>query len=305
MPHPTPGRLADGQPITLLASLSDPAEVSAALAAGAEGAGLLRTEFVFAGRRTPPSVAEQHAIYAAVFDAFGDRRVVVRVLDPGPHTPFLTAGREPNPALGVRGIRALRRQPQVLENQLAALARAAHDTRAEVWAMAPMVTDVDDATWFVAQARAAGLARPGVVVEVPAAALTAGNLLRVASFACVSSDDLTQYALAADRQVAALSAWRDPWHPAVLRLVELVGAAGSLSGKPVSVCGSAAADPLLACVLVGLGVTSLSVPPPGLARVRAGLAQHTFGDCLAFTDLALGASTAVEARTRVASVARA
>ncbi|HEV2087915.1 MAG TPA: putative PEP-binding protein, partial [Cryptosporangiaceae bacterium] len=184
-----------------------------------------------------------------------------------------------------------------------ALSQAAQDTRADVWVMAPMVTDVDDATWFVGRARAAGLSRPGVVVEVPAAALTAGNVLRVAAFACVSSEDLGQYALAADRQVEALSAWRDPWHPAVLRLVELVGAAGSLSGKPVSVCGPAAADPLLACVLVGLGVTSLSMPPSGLARVRAGLARHTFGDCLAFTDLALGASTAAEARDRVGSLA--
>jgi phosphotransferase system enzyme I (PtsI) len=141
------------------------------------------------------------------------------------------------------------------------------------------------------------------MVEVPSAALTAGAVLSAVSFASIGTNDLAQYTLAADRMVGALAPLQDPWHPGVLRLVELVGAAGAVAGKPVGVCGEAAADPLLACVLVGLGVTSLSMVPAALADVRAELATRSYPECVRLAQVAVGAPTAAAARERVADAA--
>jgi len=296
-----PGGTADGRPIGLLANLGSPADTAGAVAAGAEGVGLLRTEFLFLDAHTPPTAAEQEKAYREVLAAFPGRKVVARVLDAGTDKPlaFLGAGHEPNPALGIRGIRALRAHPEVLDTQLAALAAAGAASDAELWVMAPMIADVADAAWFVGRARAHGLTRAGAMIEVPSAALTAGALLSMVTFASIGTNDLAQYTLAADRLLGQLAPLQDPWHPAVLRLVELVGAAGALAGKPVGVCGEAAADPLLACVLVGLGATSLSMAPAALAEVRASLAARTYGDCTRLAQIAVGAPTAAEARSRV------
>jgi phosphotransferase system enzyme I (PtsI) len=287
--------------VALLANLGDPGEAAGAVAAGAEGVGLFRTEFLFLDAHAAPTAADQEKVYLEVLGAFAGRKVVVRVLDAGADKPlaFLDVGTEPNPALGVRGLRALRVHPDVLDTQLAALASAAAATGADVWVMAPMVSDATDAAWFVARARAHGLATAGAMIEVPAAAITADAVLRAVSFASIGTNDLAQYALAADRQVGALAPLQDPWHPAVLRLVQLVGAAGALAAKPIGVCGEAAADPLLACVLVGLGVTSLSMVPAALADVRVELARRSYPECVRFAQLALAATTAAEARTRV------
>jgi phosphotransferase system enzyme I (PtsI) len=296
-----PGQTSDGRPVALLANLGDPGEAAGAVAAGAEGVGLFRTEFLFLDAHAAPTAADQEKVYLEVLGAFAGRKVVVRVLDAGADKPlaFLDVGTEPNPALGVRGLRALRVHPDVLDTQLAALASAAAATGADVWVMAPMVSDATDAAWFVARARAHGLATAGAMIEVPAAAITADAVLRAVSFASIGTNDLAQYALAADRQVGALAPLQDPWHPAVLRLVQLVGAAGALAAKPIGVCGEAAADPLLACVLVGLGVTSLSMVPAALADVRVELARRSYPECVRFAQLALAATTAAEARTRV------
>lgn len=299
-----PGRTADGQPVALLADLDGSADVPAALAADAEGVGLLRTESLFGSVHGPPDAATQEAAYAEVFTAFTGRRVVVRVVTPGDAPlPFLGPATEPDPALGCRGVRALREHPEVLRTQLSAIAGAARRSGAEVRVAASFVTDVADVAWFTEHVRAAGLGTPEVVVGVPAAALTAGSVLRVAAAATVDTDDLAQYTLAADRRLPALDWFGGSWHPAVLRLVELVGAAGSLAGRPVGVCGSAAGDPLLAGVFVALGVTSLTMPPALLAGVRDALARHTFADCLRLADLALSAPTAAEARRRVTAAA--
>ena len=195
--------------------------------------------------------------------AFAAHPVLVRVLDAGADKPL------PVPQGASRTRRSARAgcarcAHGVLDSQLAAIAAAAAQTR-EVSVMAPMVTDPADAAWFVARARAHGLEAPGVMVEIPSAALTRLPAASV-SFASVGTNDLTQYTLAADRLVGSLGHLQDPWHPAVLRLVELVGAAGALTGKPVGVCGEAAADPLLACVLVGLGASSLSMAPGAWPR---------------------------------------
>jgi phosphotransferase system enzyme I (PtsI) len=274
-----PGRTADGRPIALLANLGSAAEAPAAVAAGAEGVGLFRTEFLFLDAASAPTAASQEEAYRAVLSAFAGQKVVIRVLDAGADKPlaFVDLGSEPNPALGVRGLRALRSHPELLDTQLNAIAAAAKDSGADVWVMAPMVADAEEAAWFTARAREHGLTTAGAMIEIPSAAITAGSLLKAVSFASIGTNDLAQYTMAADRLAGALGALQDPWHPAILRLIELVGAAGSVSGKPIGVCGEAAADPLLACVLVGLGATSLSMAPSALASVRAELRDDCGG----------------------------
>jgi phosphotransferase system enzyme I (PtsI) len=301
-----PGATSDGRPVALLANLGSPADAAGAVAAGAEGVGLFRTEFLFLDAATPPTAEEQEKAYREVLGAFGGKKVVVRVLDAGADKPlaFLHMGDEPNPALGVRGLRALRAHPEVLDTQLAALASAAAATDAELSVMAPMVADAADAAWFVGHARAHGITRAGAMIEVPSAALTARALLSTVTFASIGTNDLAQYTLAADRLVGALAPLQDPWHPGVLRLIELVGAAGSLAGKPVGVCGEAAADPLFACVLVGLGATSLSMVPAALADVRAELARRSYAECVRLAQIAVGAPTAADARARVLDAIR-
>jgi phosphotransferase system enzyme I (PtsI) len=277
-----PGRTADGVPIALLANVGGPGDVAEAVAAGAEGVGLFRTEFLYLGTVTPPSLETQVAAYRAVLDGFPGLRVVARTLDAGADKPlpFLPLGAEPNPALGVRGLRAFRGEHQgLLDTQLAALAKAAEGSAAELWVMAPMVADENDAAWFAERARAHGLRTVGAMIEVPSAALRARPLLERVEFVSLGTNDLAQYALAADRMLGSLGALQDPWHPAVLRLIELTGAAGAALGRPVGVCGEAAADPRLAPVLVGLGVTSLSMAPSAIAQVRAELARHTLAQC--------------------------
>lgn len=293
------GRTADGEPVELLANLRGPVDVTGALAHGAEGVGLLRTEFCFLDRSVPPGEQEQAALYRQVLDAFGGRRVVVRVLDAGADKPlrFLPARREPNPALGLRGVRLLRRYPELLAGQLRALAVAAADTGADLQIMAPMVADLDDALWFVTACRDAGLVGPvGVMIEVPAAALRAAELAAAVDFLSVGTNDLAQYAFAADRAVGAVAGFQDPWHPALLDLISCVAAAAAHAGVPCGVCGEAAADAALACVLVGLGVTSLSMDSGRLPAVRAALAAHTGVVCRAAAAAARAATSPAEAR---------
>jgi phosphoenolpyruvate-protein phosphotransferase (PTS system enzyme I) len=288
-----PGRTADGVEIHLLANVGGAQDVAAAVAAGAQGVGLFRTEFLYLGAQEPPTLEVQAAAYSAVLDGFPGQRVVVRTLDAGADKPlaFLPLGEEPNPALGVRGLRAFRGAHQgLLDTQLQALAEAAEGSSAELWVMAPMIADAADTAWFVERARAHGLRKVGVMIEVPSAALLADSVLEVADFASIGTNDLTQYAMAADRMVGALGFLQDPGHPAVLKLIELTGAAGAALGKSVGVCGEAAADPRLALVLVGLGVTSLSMAPAAIGEVRAALAVHTLADCQSLARAALARS---------------
>ncbi|GAB3980460.1 hypothetical protein GCM10027615_59020 [Plantactinospora veratri] len=228
--------------------------------------------------------------------------MVIRTLDAGADKPlpFLHQADEPNPALGVRGLRLVRQRPELLRTQLAAIARAAGQTGAEVWVMAPMVATRAEAAEFADAVHAAGLPKAGVMVEVPAAALRAGQLLEVVDFLSVGTNDLSQYTFAADRQSGLLAELLDPWQPALLRLIGEVGAAGRAAGKPVGVCGEAAADPLLAPVLVGLGMTSLSMSGRSLAPVRAALAGRSYPDCLRLARLALDADDPARARKAVA-----
>lgn len=299
-----PGATSDGHRVALYANVGDPSGVEAAVAAGAEGVGLFRTEFCFLDRRQAPSVDEQVRAYERVLHAFPGRRVVVRTLDAGADKPlpFVTADDEPNPALGVRGLRTANRSPQVLHDQLSAIARAAADSDADVWVMAPMVATADEARAFAEQAHDAGLPTAGVMVEIPSAALTAEALLQVCDFASIGTNDLAQYTMAADRQLGALAPLNNPWQPALLRLIAMTADAGSRTDRAVGVCGEAAADPLLACVLVGLGVTSLSMTPRALPAVGAALAEITLTRCAQLAKAALSSESPTAARESVAGI---
>ncbi|MGF1664427.1 MAG: putative PEP-binding protein, partial [Kineosporiaceae bacterium] len=267
-------RLADGTAVTLAANIGDEAGAVAAAELGVTASGLFRTELLFLDRTAPPDRAEQATAYAAVLRHLPGP-VVVRTLDAGADKPlpFLTTP-EPNPALGVRGLRALAARTDLLDDQLGAIADARDATGSTVWTMAPMVTTPDEARWFKDRCSAAGLPVAGVMIEVPAAAVMAAEILAEVDFVSVGTNDLTQYTLAADRVLGALAAFHDPWQPAVLRLVAGTARAGGDAGKYVGVCGEAASDPLLAAVLVGLGVSSLSATPALLPAVADALARH-------------------------------
>jgi phosphotransferase system enzyme I (PtsI) len=292
-----PATTRDGAAVQVLANVQDGAGARAAVAAHAEGVGLFRTELSFLGHAQEPSVEEQAAGYAEVFEAFPGRKVVLRTLDAGSDKPlaFATLPDEANPALGVRGLRIARRDPGILDRQLDAVAEAARRTSSTPWVMAPMVATPAEAADFSARVRARGLV-PGVMVEVPSAALHADRLLEHVDFLSIGTNDLSQYALAADRLSADLADLTDPWQPALLRLVGLTAEAGGRAGKPVGVCGEAAADPVLACVLVGLGITSLSCAASAVARVGSRLGTVTLDESRRAAEGALAAADPHAAR---------
>jgi len=302
----TDGALADGTAVPLLANLGNADGAAEAVALGAEGVGLFRTEFLFLSSSQAPTVEQQREAYTKLLAAFPGKKVVVRVLDAGADKPlaFLNDAHEENPALGLRGIRALRASEDILREQLTALAEADAATDADLWVMAPMVATVEETRYFVDLARDYGVKTAGVMVEVPSSALLADRVLAHADFASIGTNDLTQYTMAADRLLGSVASFQDPWHPAVLRLIREVGDAGRATGKPVGICGEAAADPLLAVVLVGLGATSLSMAPTALADVRATLLQHTLDQARTIASAALAASDAASARAAAQEAAR-
>jgi len=298
-----PGATADGHPVALLANVGDVASGVAAAATAVEGVGLLRTEVLFLDRRSAPTLEEQAAAYAEVLRAFGGRKVVVRTLDAGADKPlaFVPHEAEENPALGVRGYRLVRTAPELLDTQLAALAEAARRTGAEPWVMAPMIATPAEAAQFRERARAAGLTTVGVMVEVPSAALQAAEVLAEVDFVSLGTNDLAQYTMATDRLRGSLDDLLDPWQPAVLALVARTAAAGAAAGRPVGVCGESAADPVMALVLAGLGVTSLSMAPSAVPAVRFALRRHTRA---ATEEIARAATAAPDAgRARAAATA--
>jgi phosphotransferase system enzyme I (PtsI) len=301
-----PGATADGHKVPLLANIGGPADVPAAVEAGAEGVGLFRTEFLFLDdSKNAPSEEKQVEAYRQVLEAFPEGRVVVRVLDAGADKPleFLTPGDEPNPALGVRGLRTLLDHPEVLRTQLTALAKAAEGLPVHLEVMAPMVADRADAKAFADACREAGLrAKYGAMVEIPSAALRARSVLQEVEFLSLGTNDLAQYTFAADRQVGAVSRLQDPWQPALLDLVALSAEAARAEGKSCGVCGEAASDPLLACVLTGLGVTSLSMGAASIPYVRASLAKFTLAQCERAAAAARAADSAEEARNAAQAV---
>ena len=294
-----PGRLSDGTAIQLLCNAGTVDDVRAAVKVGAEGIGLFRTELLFLDSQIEPSVEEQVKLYSEVFDAMQGKKVVIRTLDAGSDkpVPYINAIHEENPALGVRGWRLTRTSNDVLNRQLEALAKAAEGKDVQLWVMAPMINTPDEAKDFAERVRALGMKIPGVMIETPAAALHADHVLAEVEFGSFGTNDLTQYVMASDRMDSRLSDMTTAWHPAVLRAIAIAAESASKVSKPVGVCGEAAANSYLAAVLVGLGVTSLSMAPSALAEVRGFLASVDPQACKAAAQAALGARSASEAES--------
>jgi phosphoenolpyruvate-protein phosphotransferase/dihydroxyacetone kinase phosphotransfer subunit len=296
------GLTRDGHRVQLLANVASPDSVAAAIEANAEGVGLFRTEFCFLDHAEAPGLDEQVAAYRQVFAGFPGKKVTIRTLDAGADKPlaFVTAADEVNPALGIRGYRTAWRRPDLLDTQLQAIATAADAEQAHVGVMAPMIATVDESVDFAARCAAHGLHSVGVMIETPAAAITAGPILDRVDFASLGTNDLAQYTMAADRLMGELALLNDPWQPAVLRMIREACQAGVAAGKPVGVCGEAAADPMLAAILVGLGATSLSMSPRALGRVAELLRGVTVDQCRAAANAAVSADSAGAARSAAA-----
>jgi len=294
---------ADGVRIGVLANVDLPEEADRAAASGADGVGLMRTEFLVIGRAAMPDEEEQYRAYARVADAFGGRPVVIRTYDVGGDK--LPAGRhaeEANPFLGWRAIRMCLDEPAIFGTQLRALLRAG--LHGDVRIMLPMVITLDEVRQVrtmleeaAADLRARGVpardALPlGIMIETPAAALAVDTFVHDVSFFSIGTNDLVQYTLAVDRGNANLAARYTPLHPAVLRLIERVAAVGLAHGIDVSVCGEMASEPLMAFALIGLGVRSLSVGPPSVALVKRIIGLVSVSAASAAAAAALAAPTA-------------
>ncbi|MGC9157453.1 MAG: phosphoenolpyruvate--protein phosphotransferase [Terracidiphilus sp.] len=276
-----PAWTRDRQRIEILANVGNVADAVQAMENGAEGVGLLRTEFVYLANREMPTEDEQTASLSAVLKELGPGPVVIRTPDVGADKPlaYLKAAEEHNPFLGVRGLRLSFRYPEFFRSNLRAILRAgvAHD----VWIMFPMVTSPEEmqrARGYAEEAHAelerAGVAhrwpaKLGMMVEVPAAAILAGRFARIADFFSIGTNDLTQYVMATERGNADLDSLQDTVHPAVLRTIRSICQEAEAAACHVSVCGDAASDPVAAALMVGAGVRSLSVRPNQVAAIKA------------------------------------
>lgn len=297
-----PAQTKGGHRFQLLANVADGNAARIAADTQAEGIGLYRTEMSFLSATEEPTVDEQARIYGKVFSAFPESKVVIRTLDAGSDKPISYANMETeeNPALGVRGLRIARNNEALLTRQLDAIAQAAGERgeNAPTWVMAPMVATPAEAKWFAGLCRERGLTA-GAMIEVPAAALMADTIMPYLDFVSIGTNDLTQYTMAADRLSPQLAYLTDPWQPAVLRLIQHTCVVGRDNSVAVGVCGEAAADPMLAGVLIGLGVNSLSCAATAVAGVGAQLAELTLEQCQKIADIAINSEGASEAREAV------
>ncbi|NNF53530.1 MAG: phosphoenolpyruvate--protein phosphotransferase [Acidimicrobiales bacterium] len=270
-------------PVRVSANVANLDDVERAVAQNADGVGLMRTEFLFMDRPAPPSEDEQVEVYTTALSSFSDP-VVIRTFDIGGDKPadFLEVDEEENPFLGVRGVRLYRNEPELFRTQLRALLRAA--VAGELWVMIPMVATTSELVEvkeqlslardeLAASSTPVGDLKLGVMIEVPSAALTADALAQHADFFSIGTNDLTQYAMAADRMSGTLEYLHDPVHPAVLALCQMTAKAGLRNGCPVSVCGEAAADPLAAALFMEMGITKLSVSAPSVNGIKAVIDQ--------------------------------
>lgn len=295
--------MADGTRIEVFANLGSRADAELAVTNGAEGSGLLRTEFLFLERDTAPSVDEQAADYQGIADALDGRPLIVRLLDIGGDkpAPYLPIPAEENPALGLRGIRVGLATPQLLEDQLRAILKVQPIGQCRI--MVPMIAGVDE----LRQVRAVldrlrgemGIADPvelGVMVETPAAAVSADLLAIEADFLSIGTNDLTQYALAMDRGNAAVASAIDGLHPAVLRMISTACVGAARQGRWTGVCGGLASDPLAVPILIGLGVTELSATPAIVPEIKALVSGLTREAVRAHAAAALACATAADVR---------
>jgi multiphosphoryl transfer protein len=297
-------RALDGTRIEVFANLGNVQDAAAAVANGAEGCGLLRTEFLFIDRETAPDESEQLAAYQGIATALQGRPLILRLMDVGGDKPlrYLPMPAEENPALGLRGVRTALARPDLLRTQLRAALKV--QPPGLVRLLIPMVTDAAEiiAVRAVIDELLAELALPGPIelgamVETPAAALMASALIREVDFLSIGSNDLTQYTLAMDRGHPDLAGRTDALHPAVLKLVAATASAGVDAGKLVAVCGGVAADRLAVPILLGLGVRELSVVPAAIPVIKRQVRALRISDCreLALRCLDLATPAAVRA----------
>jgi phosphocarrier protein FPr len=297
-----PAILTDGCRVEIAANISRTAEAARAVEAGAEGVGLMRTEFLFLDRDTAPDEDEQYEAYATMVRALDGRSLILRTLDIGGDkvVPYLSLPQEANPFLGVRGIRLCLRHPELFLPQLRAIYRAS--ALGPVKIMLPMVATIEElrsARAFAERVRREIGAAPveiGIMIEVPAAALMAPELAKEADFFSIGTNDLTQYILAMDRTHPVLAPHADGLHPAVLRAVNLTIRAAKAAGRWVGVCGGIAGDPVGALIFTGLGVQELSMSLPSIAAVKAAMRRYSLAQAQAFARRALACATADEVR---------
>jgi multiphosphoryl transfer protein len=306
-----PAVTRDGRRVHVEANLGSVQDARDAARLGADGAGLVRTEFLFLDRTTAPGVDEQEQLYRAIAEALPGLRVTFRALDVGGDKPlpYLSTPPEANPFLGVRGVRLALAAPQLLRDQLTALVRVARDH--PVGIMVPMVSTPGELQQVhalladVLCAETGGVRPPGlelgVMIEVPAAALKAAAFAGLVDFVSIGTNDLTQYTLAAERGHAGLSALADALDPGVLRLVEAVCHAGAGRFR-IGVCGEAAADPLAGPVFTALGVTELSVSPAALPAVKARLREADLAALAKLLPAFLALPDAAAVRTALTSI---
>ncbi len=306
-----PAVSADGKKVPVLANIGSVAEAVPAREKGADGIGVLRTEFLFLRREAPPAEDAHVEAYTAIADVFGTLPVTVRALDAGGDKPlpYLTAGPEDNPALGKKGIRLLLDRPDILKTQIRAvfIASAGHSLKI----MLPMVTSVHEVRsakkiFEEVKEELAAEGRPfdrstelGIMIEVPAAALSAAPLSRESSFFSIGTNDLSQYTLAADRTNPDLLSLNDALHPALLSLIKCTVSAGHAAGIPVSVCGEIAGDPTAVPVLLGLGIDALSMNPSSIPGIKSEIRKTAIGNAKQLAEEALRCSSAEEVREKV------
>ncbi|MGU3538487.1 phosphoenolpyruvate--protein phosphotransferase [Methylobacterium sp. A54F] len=308
-----PARTRDGHAVAIGANVNNPEQVPFALDQGAEGVGLMRTEFLFLERGDTPSEDDQYETYAGMLRALDGRPLIVRTLDIGgdKQVAHLHLPKEENPFLGVRGARLLLRRPDLMEPQLRALYRAARDhvpadaptgKEAPLSIMMPMITSVPEVLRLreVCERIRGEIGAPpvplGIMIEVPAAAIQADVLARHCDFFSIGTNDLTQYALAIDRQNTELAPEADSLHPAVLRLIHMTCEGAARHGRFVGVCGGIAGDPFGACLLAGLGVHELSMTPRDLPGVKARLRAAEMGELRALAARACAQEDAAAVR---------
>ncbi|WP_035994366.1 phosphoenolpyruvate--protein phosphotransferase [Leptolyngbya sp. KIOST-1] len=297
-----PAITTDGHRIEVVANIGGPAEAAPAINAGAEGVGLLRTEFLFLNRSAPPSEEEQYEALRQMTDALNGLPLIVRTLDIGgdKHVPYLNQPAEDNPFLGIRGLRLCLERTDLFETQLRAILRAAWGSYIRV--MFPMVATLEDiraAKTVLESVRAATDGPPvevGMMVEVPSAVLMAAEFAQEVDFFSVGTNDLTQYLLAMDRGHPTLAKQADALHPAVLRAIAQTVQGAERSGKWVGVCGGLAGDPQGAAILAGLGVKELSMDIPSIPKVKARLRGASMKQMRRLAQRALTCRTAEEVR---------
>ena len=313
-----PAQTRDHVGIDLHANLELPFELPIIARSGATGIGLLRSEFLFMNRATLPDEAAQAAAYRGIVEAMAGAPVTIRVLDWGSDkevealSAYAPARDEPNPAMGLRGIRLLLRHPVLLEAQFAAIFRAA--AAGPVRVMLPMVgtaaelaaaRDIYDRVWRRLKRRNVALPPEppplGIMVETPAAALAAAQLAKTAGFFAIGTNDLTMYTLAADRGLAAAHKLYDPLEPAVLRLIQMTAAAGAAAGIPVSLCGELAGRAAAAPLLVGLGIRALSMQGSAIPRVKRAIRAVSLAHCTSLASAALDAADAATVARLIAA----